>query len=131
MTRIDQIAVVVNDLDEALETYRRAFGLEPIRREVIAGSGIEEAMIDIGGVYLQLIQSIADDSPVASFLATRGPGLHHIGFGVASIDEALEHLKSIEAPLIDDRPRPGGGGHDIAFVHPDAAHGVLVELVQG
>lgn len=129
VTRIDQIAIAVEDLDGALAFYERAFGLTARSREIVASDGVEEAMIDVGGVSLQLLAPTEPGSPVARFLASRGPGLHHVGFGVASIDDALEHLRAHDVALIDEEPRVGGGGHHIAFVHPKATSGVLVELV--
>ncbi|MDX1620714.1 MAG: methylmalonyl-CoA epimerase [Nitriliruptorales bacterium] len=130
MTRIDQIAIAVEDLDETLELYERAFGLTPEYREVVESDGVEEAMINVGGVYIQLLQATRDDSPVAKYLAKRGPGLHHVGFGVESVSEALDHLRDEDVALIDKEPRPGGGGHTVAFVHPKGTNGVLVELVE-
>ncbi|MFP4635075.1 MAG: methylmalonyl-CoA epimerase [Nitriliruptoraceae bacterium] len=130
VTRIDQIALAVEDLDATLELYERAFGLTPSRREVVASDGVEEAMIDVGGVWLQLLQPISEDSPVARYLQRNGPGLHHLGFGVPSVDAALEHLRDEGVRLIDESSRPGGGGHQVAFVHPKGTGGVLVELVE-
>ncbi len=130
VTRIDQIAIAVEDLDATLELYERAFGLSATSRERIEPDGVEEAMIDVGGVYLQLLQPTRDDSPIAKFLAKNGPGLHHLGFGVGSVADALDHLRDEGVALIDDAPRPGGGGHTIAFVHPKGTDGVLVELVE-
>lgn len=130
VTRIDQIAIAVPDLDEALEFYARAFGLVPSTRRVSEVDGVEEAMLDVGGVWIQLLRPTREDSPVGRFLAQRGPGLHHLGFGVRSVADALEHLRDQGVALIDERPRPGGGGdHEIAFVHPRGTGGVLVELV--
>ncbi len=130
VTRIDQIAIAVEDLDEALAFYERAFGLTAVSRERIEADGVEEAMLDVGGVSLQLLQATRDDSPVARFIARSGPGLHHLGFGVASVSAALDHLREHDVALIDQEPRTGGGGHTIAFVHPRATGGVLVELVE-
>jgi methylmalonyl-CoA/ethylmalonyl-CoA epimerase len=130
VTRIDQIAIAVEDLDEALAFYERAFGLTPEHRERVDSDGVEEAMLNVGGVYLQLLQATRDDSPIARYLAKNGPGLHHLGFGVSSVAEALDHLKEEEVRLIDASPRPGGGGHTVAFVHPKGTGGVLVELVE-
>lgn len=130
VTRIDQIAIAVPDLDEALAFYERAFGLKPSSRERIESDGVEEAMLDVGGVYLQLLQATRDDSPIAKYLERNGPGLHHLGFGVTSVDEALDHLREEDVRLIDEEPRPGGGGHTVAFVHPKGTGGVLVELVE-
>jgi methylmalonyl-CoA/ethylmalonyl-CoA epimerase len=130
VTRIDQIAIAVEDLDEALAFYERAFGLTPSYREVVDSDGVEEAMLDVGGVYIQLLQATREDSPVARYLARNGPGLHHLGFGVRSVTAALDHLRDEEVALIDQEPRPGGGGHTVAFVHPKGTGGVLVELVE-
>jgi len=132
VTRIDQLAIAVEDLDEALAFWERAFGLVPEYREVVESDGVEEAMINVGGVYIQLLQATREDSPIARYIARNGPGLHHLGFGVAEIGETLEHLRDQDVRLIDEQPRPGGGGHTVAFVHPKgtaAGGGVLVELV--
>ena len=130
VTRIDQIAIAVEDLDETLALYERAFGLTPEYREVVDSDGVEEAMINVNGVYIQLLQATRENSPVAKYLAKRGPGLHHLGFGVESVSEALDHLREEDVALIDEEPRPGGGGHTVAFVHPKGTGGVLVELVE-
>ncbi|MBW3661560.1 MAG: methylmalonyl-CoA epimerase [Actinobacteria bacterium] len=130
VTRIDQIAIAVDDLDEALEFYRRAFGLVPEYREVVESDGVEEAMLKVGDTYIQLLQATREDSPIARFIARSGPGLHHLGFGVRSVAGALEHLREEGVRLIDEDPRPGGGGHTVAFVHPKGTGGVLVELVE-
>lgn len=130
VTRVDQIAIAVPDLDEALAFYERAFGLTPEYRETVDSDGVEEAMLNVGGVYLQLLQPTRDDSPIAKYLAKNGPGLHHLGFGVTSVGEALDHLREQDVRLIDEAPRPGGGGHTVAFVHPKGTGGVLVELVE-
>ena len=130
VTRIDQIAIAVPDLDAALAFYERAFGLTPTYRERVESDGVEEAMLDVGGVYIQLLQATRDDSPIARYLAKNGPGLHHLGFGVRSVSDALDHLRAEDVALIDQQPRPGGGGHSIAFVHPKGTGGVLVELVE-
>ncbi|MBS3942250.1 MAG: methylmalonyl-CoA epimerase [Actinobacteria bacterium] len=130
VTRVDQIAIAVPDLDEALAFYERAFGLVPEYRERVDSDGVEEAMINVGGVYLQLLQPTRDDSPIAKYLAKNGPGLHHLGLGVDSVGDALDHLREQDVRLIDEAPRPGGGGHTVAFVHPKGTGGVLVELVE-
>ena len=130
VTRIDQIAIAVDDLDAALELYERAFGLTASSREVIESDGVEEAMLDVGGVFIQLLQPTRDDSPIGKYLAKNGPGLHHLGFGVTSVSESLDHLRHEGVALIDQEPRTGGGGHTIAFVHPKGTGGTLVELVE-
>lgn len=130
VTRIDQIAIAVEDLDESLAFYERAFGLTPEYREVVASDGVEEAMIKVGEVYIQLLQATREDSPIATYLAKNGPGLHHLGFGVDSVSGTLDHLRDEGVRLIDEAPRPGGGGHTVAFVHPKGTGGVLIELVE-
>ncbi len=130
VTRIDQIAIAVEDLDAAIAFYERAFGLQVSSRERIESDGVEEAMLDVGGVWIQLLAPTREDSPVGRFLARSGPGLHHLGFGVEDVSAALDHLREEDVALIDQQPRPGGGGHTIAFVHPKGTGGVLVELVE-
>lgn len=130
VTRVDQIAIAVEDLDDALAFYERAFGLTAEYRERVDSDGVEEAMLNVGGVYIQLLQATREDSPIAKYLARNGPGLHHIGLGVKSVSAALDHLRQTGVRLIDEAPRPGGGGHTVAFVHPKGTGGVLVELVE-
>lgn len=130
VTRIDQIAIAVHDLDEALALYERAFGLVPENREIVESDGVEEAMLNVNGVYIQLLQATRDDSPIAKYLAKNGPGLHHVGFGVSSVADTLDHLRDEDIRLIDQEPRIGGGGHTVAFVHPKGTGGVLVELCE-
>lgn len=131
VTRIDQVAIAVEDLDEALAFYARSFGLEPKSRHRSEVDGVDEAMLDVGGISLQLLQPTRLDSPVGKFLARSGPGLHHIGLAVRSVGEALDHLRDEQVQLIDETPRRSGdGSHEIAFVHPKGTGGVLVELVE-
>ncbi|MEY3019273.1 MAG: hypothetical protein RLZZ272_257 [Actinomycetota bacterium] len=130
VTRIDQIAIAVTDLDDALELFARAFGITARSRERIESDGVEEAMLDVGGVAIQLLQATREDSPVARFVERRGPGLHHLGLAVTDLDDALSHLRGEGIELIDEVPRPGGGGHRVAFVHPRGTGGVLLELVE-
>ena len=127
---IDHVALAVVDLDASLETFRRQYGVEPLRREIVTEQGVEEAMVHIGGSHVQLLEPLDADTPVGRFLAREGEGLHHIAFAVADIDAALDHLRDEGVRLVDEVPRTGGGGHRIAFVHPSAFAGTLVELVE-
>lgn len=127
---LDHVALAVHDLDAALAEYRKLFGAEPLYREVVEEQGVEEAMIAVGGSYVQLLQPLGPDTPVGRFVASRGEGMHHIALAVADIDAALAHLKAEGARLVDDEPRIGGGGARIAFVHPKAFAGTLIELVE-
>ena len=130
VTRIDQVGIAVEDLDAALDLYARAFGIHAVSREHVEHDGVEEAMLDVGGVHLQLVASAREDSPIDRFIARRGPGLHHLGIGVRDLDAALAHLRTEGVELIDEEPRAGGGGHRIAFVHPRSTGGILIELIE-
>ena len=123
-------AIAVRDLDEALRSLAVLFGVEPLSRDIVAEQGVEEAMVPLGGSYLQLLAPLAGDSPVGRFLDRRGEGLHHVAIQVADLDAALAHLIEAGAELVDREPRVGGGGHRIAFVHPRALAGTLIELVE-
>ena len=127
---IDHVAIAVHDLDTSLEQFRAQYGSEPLRREVVADQGVEEAMIAIGGSSIQLLQPLSPQSPVGRFLDRRGEGLHHVAFAVVDIDRALAHLRAQGIRLIDETARIGGGGHRIAFVHPMAFSGTLIELIE-
>lgn len=130
VTRIDQVGIAVEDLDATLDLYARAFGIRPVSREHIEHDGVEEAMLDVGGVHLQLVQSAREGSPIERFIERRGPGLHHLGIAVRDLDAALDHLRGEGVELIDESPRIGGGGHRIAFVHPRSTGGILIELIE-
>jgi methylmalonyl-CoA/ethylmalonyl-CoA epimerase len=127
---LDHVAIAVRDLDASLADYDAMFGAEPLYRETVESQGVEEAMVAVGGSFIQLIQPLAPDTPVGRFLDRRGEGLHHVALAVADIDAALAHLRSEGARLVDEEPRPGGRGARIAFVHPQAFAGTLVELVE-
>lgn len=127
---IDHVAIAVHDLDASLAEYERKYKITPISIETIPDQGVREAMIAIGGSHIQLLEPLGSDSAVGRFLERNGEGLHHIAFAVADIDEALRHLASEGARLIDTEPRIGGGGNRIAFVHPQDLTGTLMELVE-
>jgi methylmalonyl-CoA epimerase len=127
---LDHVAIAVHDLDEAIDRHRDLFGTEPLWREQVAEQGVEEAMIAIGGSFVQLIAPLADETPVGRFLAKYGEGLHHVAYAVPDIDAALDKLRAEGARLVDETPRLGGRGAKIAFVHPATFAGTLVELVE-
>jgi methylmalonyl-CoA/ethylmalonyl-CoA epimerase len=106
------------------------FGAEPLYREVVEEQGVDEAMIPVGGSFVQLLAPLSDTTPVGRFLTKYGEGLHHIAYAVPDIEAALEELRGQGARLIDETGRPGGRGAKIAFVHPAAFAGTLVELVE-
>ena len=127
---IHHTAIAVRDLNSAVASFVAQYGVEPLYREVIESQGVEEAMLPIGGSYVQLLRPLGPDTPVGRFLERRGEGLHHIAFQVTDIEASLRHLAGQGVTLVDEEPRIGGGGHRIAFVHPDAFGGTLVELVE-
>jgi len=126
---IHHLGVAVEDLDSALETYERLFGAELEHRETVADQGIEAASLRIGSGRVELLAALEDDTPVGRFLANRGPGMHHVAYEVDDVGAALGELAAEGAELIDSRPRRGLFGLEVAFVHPDAVHGVLAEIV--
>jgi methylmalonyl-CoA epimerase len=130
LLNLDHVAIAVTDLDAAIAGYRDRYRVEPLYREEVESQGVEEAMIPVGGSFVQLLQPLGEDTPVGRFLASRGEGLHHVAFAVASIDTALDHLSKQGARLIDSSPRVGGRGARIAFVHPGDLGGTLIELVE-
>ena len=130
LTEIDHVAIAVNDLEAAITYYRDTFGAEVEHREVVESDGVEEALLKVAESYIQLLTPTRDDSPVAKYLERKGEGLHHIGYRVDDCAEALEAVKASGGRVIDEAPRPGSRGTTVAFVHPKAAFGTLIELVQ-
>ncbi len=130
LTEIDHIAIAVNDLEAAIAWYAEVFGAEVEHRETVESDGVEEALLRVADSYVQLLTPTRENSPVASYLAKRGEGLHHVGYRVANCAEALEAVKAAGGRVIDEAPRPGSRGTTVAFVHPKASFGTLIELVQ-
>jgi methylmalonyl-CoA/ethylmalonyl-CoA epimerase len=128
---IHHLGVAVEDLDDALATYERFFGAEVEHRETVAEQGVEAASLRIGAGRVELLAALGDDTPVGKFLTKRGPGMHHVAYEVDDVGSALDQLAEHGAELIDERPRRGLFGLEVAFVHPDALHGVLAEIVSG
>jgi methylmalonyl-CoA/ethylmalonyl-CoA epimerase len=126
---IHHLGVAVDDLDQALATYERLFGACLEHRETVPDQGVEAASLRIGGGRVELLASLGDETPVGRFLADRGPGMHHVAYEVDDVGAAIDELAAKGAELIDDRPRRGLFGLEVAFVHPDAVHGVLAEVV--
>jgi methylmalonyl-CoA epimerase len=128
---IDHVGIAVEDLEAAVEHYRRVFGLEPTHRERVQDQGVEEVLFAVGTSFIQLLGALGADTPVGRSLATRGPGVHHVAYRVDDVAAALDRLRGEGVRLIDEEPRPGSRDTLIAFIHPRSMGGVLVELVQG
>ena len=127
---IDHIGIAISDLGESLKFFRDTLGLELEPPEEVPSQRVRAHFLQAGDATVELVEPTADDSPIAKFIARRGPGLHHLCLRVDDIVAALAELKTKGVTLIDDTPRPGAHGSLVAFIHPSSTHGVLVELKQ-
>lgn len=130
LTEIDHVAIAVRDLEAAVDYYARVFGAEVTHREVVDSDGVEEALLKVADSYVQLLTPTRETSPVHAFLERRGEGIHHVAYRVDSCAAALQAVKDAGGRVIDDQPRPGSRGTTVAFIHPKAAFGTLIELVE-
>ena len=130
LQRIDHVGYAVADLEEAVRYHQRLYGAQVAHRETIERDGVREALLAVGGGFIQLLEPTRPDSPVARFLERHGPGVHHVGYGVADVAATLVDLKELGVRVVDDHPRRGSRGCTVAFLHPNGAMGVLVELVE-
>lgn len=130
LKKLEHVGIAVADLDEAVKMYRTALEMEPDEIVDVPERGMRIAFFTLGGVQLELLGSTREDSNIANFLEKRGPGLHHLAFAVADVAAALRRLKEKGVRLVDDQPKRGGRGNRIAFLHPQAMGGVLVELCE-
>lgn len=135
LTRIDHVGIACRSLAEKIAFYQTVFGLRLVSEEVNEQQGVREAMLQVtataaGMSWVQLLEPLGPDTPVGKFLARRGEGIHHVGYGVTDITAALDSIGASGVRLIDARPRHGSMGASIAFLHPADMGGVLTELVQ-
>ena len=126
---IHHLGVAVRDLDAALDTYTRVLGGELEHRDTVADQGVEAAAVLLGNGRVELLAALGDDTPVGRFLDRRGEGMHHVAYEVDDVRATLDELRESGAELVDAEPREGLFGLQVAFVHPDAVHGVLSEVV--
>ena len=126
---IHHVGLAVADLDEAIATYERLFGARVEYRDALAEQGVEAAALLVGEGRVELLEPTGDDTPIGRFLARRGPGMHHVALETDDVEAAVRELSEVGAQLIDEAPRRGLYGLEVAFVHPDAVHGVLTEVV--
>ena len=129
MRSVHHVAFAVEDLDEAVETYRSLFGAEVELRGRLEEQGVEAVYLRLGEGRVELVSPLGPDTHVGRFLASRGPGMHHVGIAVDDVAAAVGELAAGGAEVIDLEPRPGLGGHLVSFVHPHSLHGVLAEVV--
>ena len=128
--RLDHVGIAVTDLAAARALYEGVLGLEVSHEEVIEDQGVHELLLRTGDAFVQLVAPLSPDSPVGRFLASRGEGVHHVGYAVPDVAAAVAELRAQGFEVIDPAPRVGSGGTTIAFLHPKSMQGVLVELVE-
>ena len=129
LKRVDHVGIAVKNLDESVKFYE-SLGFKATGYEVVAEQKVKVAFLPCGDSELELLESTEPDGPIARFIEKNGPGIQHIAIRVDDIEQALEELKAQEVRLIDQTPRYGAGNARIAFVHPKATGGVLLELTQ-
>jgi methylmalonyl-CoA/ethylmalonyl-CoA epimerase len=126
---VHHLGFAVTDLDEAVSTYGRLFGATLEHRDAVGDQGVEAASVFVGGSRIELLAPTGGDTPVGRFLVKRGPGMHHVAYEVEDVSAELRRLAEAGVQLIDEHPRRGLFGLEVAFVHPDSVHGVLTEVV--
>src|SRR5581483_10556794 len=129
-SKLDQMGIATNGIEDAATFYRDSLGLDVAEIEEVANQKVRVAMLPIGESRIELLEPVSEDSPISKFLAKRGPGIHHIAMRVEDIRASLDDLKQRGARLIDEEPRVGAGGCLVAFIHPSSTGGVLLELVE-
>lgn len=127
---LHHVAMAVEDLDDAVETYRRMFGAEVERRGTLDDQGVEAVYLRLGDGRVELVSALAEDTPVGRFLAKRGPGMHHVAFEVGDVRRAVDEVASAGGDVVEPGIRAGLGGHEVAFVHPESLYGVLAEVME-
>lgn len=130
LSAIDHVGVAVPDIDAALPLYRDALGMELVHRETVTEQGVDAALLDIGDSHVELLAPLDPETVVGKFLSRRGPGLHHVAYRVASVQDTLDACAAAGLRLIDESPRVGIRGSRVAFLHPASTGGVLTEIVQ-
>ena len=130
LSAVDHVGVAVEDIDAALTIYRDALGMPLVHRETVQEQGVDAALLDVGDGHVELLQPLGPDTAVGKFLAKRGPGLHHVAYRVESVADTLQALSAAGVRLIDERPRTGIRGSQVAFLHPSSTGGVLTEIVE-
>ncbi|EDL64596.1 methylmalonyl-CoA epimerase [Bacillus sp. SG-1] len=130
MKKVDHIGIAVKSVEDALPFYTETLGLSLLQIEEVESQKVKVAFIDGGNIKLELLEPLDESSPIASYLAKRGEGIHHVAFGVNGIQDRIDELKEKGVNMINEQPKPGAGGAQVAFMHPKSAHGVLYELCE-
>jgi methylmalonyl-CoA/ethylmalonyl-CoA epimerase len=127
---VHHVAMAVEDLDEAIETWERLYGARVELRDRMDEQGVDAAYLRLGSGRVELVSALGPETPVGRFVASRGPAMHHVALEVADIGAAIDELIGNGANVLDPAPRRGLGGHSVSFVHPESHHGVLTEVVE-
>jgi len=130
LDRIDHVGIAVTDLDSAIALYEKTLGMPLVHREKVEEQGVEAVLLDVGDGHIELLEPLAEETPVGKFLAKKGPGLHHVAYAVSDVTAALAELAEQGVELIDTTPRRGIRDSRVAFLHPRSTGGVLTEIVQ-
>ncbi len=130
LSAIDHVGIAVENIDDALTLYTESLGMPVVHRETVTEQGVEAVLLDVGDAHIELLQPLGPDTAVGRFLSRRGPGLHHVAYRVANVEQTLGDLARAGFRLIDEQPRTGIRGSRVAFVHPACTGGVLTEIVQ-
>jgi len=128
--KIDHLGVAVNSIDEGKNFWTQILGLSFEGTETVGAQKVTRAFLPVGESEVELLESTDSDGPIAKFISKKGEGIQHVAFRVENIEEALKELKEKGIRLVDEKPRKGAGGALIAFLHPKATNGVLVELCE-
>lgn len=129
-SHVEHIGIAVKDLDESIRFYEEVLGLQCYNIEEVKDQKVRTAFFQVGDSKIELLESTDPDGPIGKFVEKKGEGVHHIAFSVDNIEEELENAKQKGIRLIDEQPRKGAEGLDIAFLHPKATHGTLIELCE-
>lgn len=130
MKKINHLGIAVKSIERASALWEGVLGMEKIGEEYVAEQNVKVAMFKVGESKIELIEPVKPDSPIGKFLDKKGEGIHHICLEVEDLEGTLAQLRKKDAPLIDEKPRTGAGGHKIAFLHPKGFNSVLIELLQ-
>jgi len=128
--KVDHIGIAVESIEQALPFYTEKLGAKFIGEEVVTSQKVKVVFLDVGNTKFELLEPTDESSPIAKFLKKRGEGVHHIALGVDDIKKRIEEIKEKGIQMIDETPRKGAGGADIAFLHPKSTRGILFELCE-
>lgn len=130
LQKIDHLGIAVKSIDQALKLYENILGLQSVDIETVAEQKVKVAFLPLAGSEIELLESTDPGGPIAKFIEAKGEGIQHLAFRVDDLEETLNHLKAAGIALIDETPRRGAGGAKIAFIHPRATFGTLIELCE-